>query len=54
MRLKLKVKTPERRHFTSLQIFFPSTGETQIYRPQPRLTAATQEVQANSSGPNPV
>ena len=24
--------------------FFPSTGETQIYRPQPKLMAATQEV----------
>ena len=23
--------------------FFPSTGETQIYRPQPKLSAATQK-----------
>ena len=34
------------RQFTKapLQFFFLSTGETQIYRPQPKLMAATQEV----------
>ena len=41
--------------------FFPSTGETQIYRPQLKLKAATQVVQPklrtvtpNSSGRNPI